>query len=75
MRLSGATHAYDKKTLERLFDFQKFSQNSRLADLIDETEKRCDNALSDDELENVSAAGEPAVPKNRAKNREDKPDD
>lgn len=64
-----------EKTLERLFDFQKFSENSRLADLIDETEARCNNALSDDELEKVSAAGEPAIQKNRTINREEEPDD
>ncbi len=44
--------------LEKLFDFQKFENNSRLAKLISETESRYAKALSDDELDMVNAAGE-----------------
>ncbi len=59
-----------EKTLARLFDFQRFSGNTRLADIIADTERRYDNSLSDDDLEKVNAAGEIIVPKMR----EDKPD-
>lgn len=59
-----------EKTLYRLFDLQRFSGNHRLAEIIADTEKRYGSALSDDELEVVSAAGEPAPYV-----REDKPDD
>lgn len=59
-----------EKTLARLFDFQRFSGNTRLADIIADTERRYDNSLSDDDLEEVNAAGELICPKMR----EDKPD-
>lgn len=48
-----------EKMLYNLFDFQKFSGNERLAKLIVDTERRYGKALSDDELEGLSAAGEP----------------
>lgn len=48
-----------EKMLKALFDFQKFSENTRLAEMISVTENRYCNALSDDDLENVNAAGEP----------------
>lgn len=60
-----------ENTLKRLFDFQKFSRNSRLAGMIADTEVRYGNALSDDELEAVNAAGELVPPRIY----EDKPDD
>ena len=47
-----------EKTLEKLFDFQRFQNNPRLASLIAETESRYEEALSDEILEVVSAAGE-----------------
>lgn len=47
-----------ENTLKHLFDFQKFSRNSRLAGMIADTEVRYGNALFDDELEAVNAAGE-----------------
>ena len=47
-----------EEKLRRLFDFQKFSENLRLAEMIDETEKRYGKTLSDEELEQVNAAGE-----------------
>lgn len=59
-----------EKTLARLFDFQRFSGNARLADIIADTKRRYDNSLSDDDLEKVNAAGEFIFPKMR----EDKPD-
>lgn len=44
--------------LARLFEYQQFDGNGRLQTLIDETEARYLHALSDDDLEWVSAAGE-----------------
>ena len=44
--------------LKRLFDYQKFEGNSKLAALIAETESRCAQELSDDDLDLVNAAGE-----------------
>lgn len=46
------------KTLSRLFDYQLFQKNPRLAAIIADTETRFDGAISDDELYFVSAAGE-----------------
>lgn len=53
-----------EKKLKRLFGYQAFGKNERLAALIADTESRCENALSDDALAFVSAAGEsaPATP-------------
>lgn len=47
-----------KLTLSRLFDYQKFQKNPRLATIIADAETRCGGAISDDELYFVSAAGE-----------------
>ena len=48
-----------EKTLKRLFDYQRFANNKRIADMIADTESRYNNALlPDDMLELVSAAGE-----------------
>ena len=48
-----------EKTLKRLFDYQRFANNKRIADMIADTESRYNAApLSDDILELVSAAGE-----------------
>lgn len=60
-----------EKTLKRLLDFQKFSGNTRLAEMIANTESRYDSALSDDDLEAVSAAGELTPPESQ----EEWPDD
>ena len=47
-----------QKRLTALFDYQRFEGNKKLQALIEDTENRCMNALSDDDLEWVSAAGE-----------------
>ena len=48
-----------EKTLKRLFDYQRFADNKRIADMIADTESRYNAVpLSDDMLELVSAAGE-----------------
>ena len=44
--------------LKKLFEYQKFEQNERLAKLIAETEARQAAEISDDDLEMVTAAGE-----------------
>ena len=44
--------------LQKLFDFQCFQQNSRLAAILDDVAKRDTNVLTDDDLAFVSAAGE-----------------
>ena len=46
--------------LTALFDYQRFERNARLKTMIADTENRCLHALSDDDLEWVSAAGEPS---------------
>lgn len=63
MELSG--------TLARLFDYQRFEGNKKLQTLIDETEARSFNNLSDDDLEWVSAAGEETGPKEIKDGEED----
>lgn len=47
-----------EKKLAKLFDYQKFEQNEGLSKLIKETDERQAKALTDEELEMVSAAGE-----------------
>lgn len=43
--------------IKALFEFQRFSGNKRLDAMINDTESRYRNELSDNDLENVSAAG------------------
>ena len=60
IRISGndlEVKALENK-LKKLFDYQHFENNSRLAELISETENRYAVELSDEELFMVSAAGE-----------------
>lgn len=44
--------------LQKMFDYQHFAQNKHLAKLIEETENRYAQELSDDDLGLVTAAGE-----------------
>lgn len=60
-----------EKTLKQLFDFQRFSGNTKLSGIISDTEKRFGNELSDDDLEQINAAGELIFPDSR----KDDPDD
>ena len=46
-----------ERKLFQAFDRQRFQQNARLAGVISDVESRYARALSDDELEMVSAAG------------------
>ena len=51
------------KKLSQAFDFQKFQQNPKLAAITRDVESRYTKAaLSDDDLELVSAAGVTTVP-------------
>lgn len=52
-----------EKKLKALFDFQKFENNAKLDKIIRESEERYGTALSDDELELASAAGEATMRK------------
>ena len=51
--------------LTGLFEYQRFEGSARLQALIDETEARYLHALSDDDLEWVSAAGEETAPQEK----------
>ena len=44
--------------MTNLFDFQRFQRNKKLDNLIRQSEARYSNALADDELDMVNAAGE-----------------
>ena len=50
------------RMITNLFDFQRFQQNARLENIIQDVEARYDNAISDDDLEWVSAAGGASSP-------------
>ena len=60
-----------QKRLTALFDYQRFERNKRLQALIEDTENRCMNALLDDDLEWVSAAGEETDLKDKKDGQED----
>ncbi len=46
------------KKLKSLFDLQKFHKNKQLDALIAETHSRYDKEISEDDLSEISAAGE-----------------
>lgn len=60
-----------EKKLKSLFEYQRFENNPRLAKLIAETEARYADALSDDDLFYVNAAG---TMEQNAPSKEDKKD-
>jgi len=47
-----------EKKLRSLFDFQRFQKNKRLEEVICQSQARYENALSDEQLDMVNAAGE-----------------
>ena len=63
-----------EKKLSRLFDFQKFAENSELADIIADVDSRYPKAqeLSDDDLINVAAAGTMTAQNDKKKIKIDK---
>ena len=54
-----------EKKVSKLFDFQKYESNEKLAGVIKDVESRYPdskkNAISDDDLTFVAAAGKPAL--------------
>ena len=58
-----------EKKLKRLFDYQRFEQNPRLAKIIRESENAA-SELADDDLFYVSAAGTPDMLRNTRGNDE-----
>ena len=53
-----------EKRLFRAFDLQRFAGNARLQAVIDAVHARCQpQALSDEQLDLVAAAGQPEEPK------------
>lgn len=48
-----------EKALKLLFDFQRFEKNKELESTINKTMDNYSEALSDDQLEQVAAAGSP----------------
>lgn len=55
---SGGISGLNEKTLSLLFDYQRFEHEPELEALLDEAENEYCAELSDDDLEQVSAAGE-----------------
>ena len=47
-----------ERMITNLFDFQRFKQNARLGNIIQDVEDRYASTISDNDLEWVSAAGE-----------------
>lgn len=62
-----------EKKLRRVFDYQKFSPNSRLGAMIAETERRY-QAMNDDDLFLVSAAGETDILNDFSENKDEQND-
>ena len=60
-----------EKMLKNVFDYQRFSPNSKLAALIEATERRYSAALDDDDMGLVSAAGVPELPKDEEGDKHD----
>ena len=58
--------------IKALFEFQRFSGNKRLEAMINDTESRYRNELSDEDVENVSAAGSGLPKKKTLGNTENK---
>lgn len=54
----GARVPMNEKTLSALFDYQCFEEEPSLGEIIDEVGDRYGTELPDDELADVSAAGE-----------------
>lgn len=57
-----------EKMFAKLFDYQRFEKNAGIEKMIAESESRFAEALSDDALASVSAAGECALPMTGAQN-------
>ena len=63
-----------ERKLKNLFDYQKFRGNARLEAMLADVEQRYGNAISDDDLSAVSAAGDLySIHAREASTREDTP--
>ena len=62
--------SFNEDMLSSLFDYQRFENDHVLQALIDETEKSYGGEISDDELSQVSAAGE-VIPTEKRKKQGD----
>lgn len=62
--------SFNENMLSSLFDYQRFENDPVLQALIDETEKSYGGEISDDELSQVSAAGE-VIPTEKRKKQGD----
>ncbi|MCI5512535.1 MAG: hypothetical protein MR471_00250 [Clostridia bacterium] len=62
--------SFNENMLSSLFDYQRFENDHVLQALIDETEKSYGGEISDDELSQVSAAGE-VIPTEKRKKQGD----
>ena len=62
--------SFNENMLSSLFDYQRFENDTVLQALIDETEKSYGGEISDDELSQVSAAGE-VIPTEKRKKQGD----
>ena len=67
---SGDASGLNEKTLSLLFDYQRFEHEPELEALLDEAENEYCAELSDDDLAQVSAAGEAKRGMNRTEERE-----
>jgi len=62
---AGTLLRLNEKTLSLLFDYQRFENDPRLETLINEMESEYSTEISDDDLSQVSAAGEAQLIKGR----------
>lgn len=61
-----------EKKLRSMFEFQRFAQNPRISKLIAETESRMAQAMDDDDLWMVNAAGTADEAFNHIDNKKEK---
>lgn len=55
--------------LKSMFEYQRFSQNSRLSKIIADTESKYGTAISDEDLDFVAAAGDFDIDENDKENK------
>lgn len=62
-----------EEKLKALFDYQRFENDLALENLIAETEEAFGHEISDEDLFDVSAAGDPDARQKKPDSSEDKP--
>ena len=70
VKWSGDASGLNEKMLSLLFDYQRFEHEPELETLLNEAESEYCAELSDDDLEQVSAAGEAKRIKRRGTNED-----